>query len=156
MLAVRRPARNSVPGNVVRLRDTDYALPMRLMGIDYGGKRIGIALSDEGGTLAFPREVLKNESASAERIAALARAEGVGVVVVGLSADFKNKENPVMAGARTLAGDLSARLGVPVVFEPEFLTSAEAARIQGEGEKSDASAAALILNSYILRKKNAR
>ena len=128
---------------------------MRLMGIDFGSKRIGVALSDESGTMAFPHAVVPTATAAAD-VLALVRAEGVGTIVVGLSANFKNKENPIMVPARAFADEIARASGVPVVFEPEFLTSAEAARVQGEGELSDASAAALILNSYILRRKNTR
>lgn len=126
------------------------------MGIDFGTKRIGVALSDESGTLAFPHSVIASGPAAAAAAAVLARREGVGTVVVGLSSDFKNRENPVMIPARAFADELARTAEVPVVFEPEFLTSMEASRIQGEHEKSDASAAALILNSYILRTRNAR
>ncbi len=128
---------------------------MRFMGIDFGSKRIGVALSDESGTMAFPHAVVPAATAAAD-ILALVREEGVETVVVGLSADFQNRENPIMVSARAFAEELTRASGVAVVFEPEFLTSAEAARVQGEGELSDASAAALILNSYILRRKNTR
>ncbi len=128
---------------------------MRLMGIDFGSKRVGVALSDESGAMAFPHAVVPTATATLD-VLALARKEGVGTVVVGLSADFQNRENPIMVPARAFAEELARELGIPVVFEPEFLTSMEASRLQGEHEQSDASAAALILNSYILRTRNAR
>ncbi len=141
---------------VVRVHVSGYAHGMRLMGIDFGAKRIGVALSDESGAMAFPHSVVPNGPTAVADILTLAQNEGVGTVVVGLSANFANRENPIMVPARAFAGELARTPGVTVVFEPEFLTSMEAARIQGEHDQSDASAAALILNSYILRRKNAR
>ena len=140
------------------------------IGIDYGTKRVGIAVSDDAGKVAFPLEVVARGEALA-RVEALARARGVRGIVMGESRDFSGKENAVMAAACAFADDVARGTGVLVYFEPEFLTSMEASR-RGRGEnprnadkrsgssattndRLDASAAAVILQSFLDRQKNA-
>lgn len=132
---------------------------MRYLGIDYGTKKVGLAVSDEAGTMGFPRTVVPTTEAQA-RVLELIKSEGIGAIVMGESLDFAGRENPVAAEARAFAERLSAETGLPIAFEPEALTSAEARRTQMREPKSrkpvsreavDASAAALILTSYLSR-----
>lgn len=123
------------------------------MAIDYGSKNVGIALSDESGSIAFPKEVLQNDAMLLPHLLDLIKAERVGEVVIGHSLDNNGEENPIMKGARLLGENLKTQAEVPVSLEPEFYTSKEAERIQGATDVSDASAAAIILNSF-LQKKN--
>ncbi len=67
---------------------------MKYLGIDFGEKRIGIAFSDDEGTMAFPREVMAASPKLAEEIGKLAAKEGVCEVVLGESRNFAGKENP--------------------------------------------------------------
>jgi putative holliday junction resolvase len=126
---------------------------MRYMGIDYGSKNVGISLSDEGGSLAFPKEVLSNDAMLVPRILDMLKAERVGEVVIGHSLNNQGEENPIMKGARKLGDVIKERAILPVFLEPEFYSSQQAERIQGDHDILDASAAAIILNSY-LQKKN--
>ncbi len=126
---------------------------MRYLGIDYGSKNVGIALSDEGGSLAFPKEVLLNDAMLLPRILDLVKIERVGEVVIGHSLNNQGEENPIMKAARKLGDQLKEGAAVPVSLEPEYYTSQQAERIQGDHDILDASAAAIILNSF-LRKKN--
>ena len=123
------------------------------MGIDYGSKRIGVALSDERGQFAFPEAVLPNDKSLMVALATLAQSRDVGTVVCGLSLDRAGSKNLIAAACEAFATELTAVTQIPVEFEPEFYTSKEAAQIQGKTALLDASAAALILNSY-LEKKN--
>lgn len=133
---------------------------MRYLGIDYGSKRIGLALSDDAGTMGFPHDILENARAVTDALCALIARERVGAVVIGDSRDFSGAENPIAAAARTLGDELQKRTGVPVAYEPEALTSAQARRAPEKMPKVrtasprapvDASAAALILTSYLSR-----
>lgn len=139
---------------------------MRYLGIDYGTKRVGLALSDESGSLAFAHSVLSPKEA-ASSIKALVEAEGVEVVVLGESLDLQGAENPLMKKIKSFKVELES-VGLKVVFEPEGMTSAQAARSWG-GESAqsasrrgsvgrqknlDASAAALILQGYLDKIKN--
>lgn len=126
-------------------------LIMRLLGIDYGTKRVGVALSDESGRFAFPYQVLENTKRLAEEIEAICVKEKVTRIVLGESRDYKQQPNPIMKEILKLRDELASRIGLAVELEPEFLTSAEAERLQGKNDMLDASAAALILKSYIDR-----
>ncbi len=126
---------------------------MRLLGIDYGTKRVGLALSDESGRFAFPYQVLINtgDQKVANDIAAICQKEGVTQIVLGESRDYRGEANPVMKQITSFQKQLAEKTGLPIILEPEFLTSAEAERLQGKTAEHDASAAALILKSYIDR-----
>lgn len=126
---------------------------MRHLGIDYGSKRIGLALSDEAGSVAFPHSVIPAGPGSISAVVKLIKQEAVGRVVMGESRDFKGNANPIMKDIAWFKEKLETEAGVPVVFEAEFLTSAAASRIQGERADIDASAAALILQSYLDRNR---
>ena len=122
---------------------------MRLAGIDYGSKRVGVALSDESGRFALPFAVLPNDADLVPAIATLCRERSVGTIVVGESRTLAGQPNPIMSRALSFARELRAATNLPIEFEPEFYTSAEAERLQGKIKDLDASAAALILKSYI-------
>lgn len=124
---------------------------MRHLGIDFGTKRVGIALSDETGKMAFPHSVLKNDEQLLARVEALITAEGVGAVVIGHSRNRDGGDNAIHAAVTELVTDLTLATGVPVHLEPEQYTTQEALLWQERNDKTDASAAAIILNSYLTR-----
>ncbi len=127
---------------------------MRSMGIDYGSKRVGIALSDESGKFALPKVVLQNNQKLLDEINTLICEHDVEIVVLGESKNFKGEENEIMVAVHAFKEKIENVLGKTVVFEPEFLTSHAAQRFQGKNEMHDASAAALILQSYLDRSSN--
>ena len=127
---------------------------MRLLGIDYGAKRIGIALSDEDAGFAIPSIVLENSKNIAKEIYDLAKKNGVKEIVMGESKNYKGKANSILPKSLELRKELENR-GFKVHLEPEFMTSINAKRFQGKNDMLDASAAALILQSYLDRRKNA-
>lgn len=131
---------------------------MRYLGIDYGTSKIGLALSDEAGTMGFPRGIISNTPELLDELCALIASENVGAVVMGESRTLSGGENPVAREAHALGDALAAKSGVPVVYESEVYTTAEARRAPAKELKSrapksrapvDASAAALILTSYL-------
>ena len=126
---------------------------MKLMAIDYGTKRVGIASTDEGGGFALPRMVLKNDEELLNKILAFKKENHIEKVVVGQSQNFDNTPNPIQKEIEKFKKELE-RLGVEVVFHPEVLTTREARQIQGNTDMTDASAAALILKNYIDMVKN--
>lgn len=130
-----------------------YNGAMRFMGIDFGTKRVGVAVSDEGNTVAFPKAVLSNDGGLVSAVGAIAREAGVTSVVLGESKDFDGVYNPVMKGAFEFKRAIEGELGLSVELEPEFMTSAHASR-QGDTPMLDASAAALILQSYLDKRNN--
>lgn len=119
------------------------------IGIDYGTKRIGIALSDDSGTLAFPLEVIPAGKESTGRIKDIADEHTANAIVMGESRMRSGEENPILKDSRACADELEKTTGLKVYFEWEYDTSQEARKMQGKTEVNDASAAALILQRYL-------
>ncbi len=128
---------------------------MRYLGVDYGAKRVGVALSDERGDFSYPLVVLENSKDLITEIEKICRENHVSDVVVGESKDFSQKENDIMTEIRPFAEGLRAA-GFSVHMHPEFMTSQEAERLQGKNDMHDASAAALILKSFLESSNNYR
>lgn len=122
---------------------------MKHLGIDYGGKRVGIAVSDDDGKMAFPHSVIANGTGLLEEVGKIIKEEKIEAIVMGESKDFQGKPNKIMGEIEKFKKNLEERFGLAVHLEPEFLTSAQAERIQGKTELHDASAAAIILQSFL-------
>lgn len=127
---------------------------MKFLGVDYGTKRVGLAVSDESESLAFPLSVIPNDEHLVDMLKAIVLERSIGMVVFGESKDYRGKDNPIMPAIRDLARRLSLESEVEVSFEPEFLTSEEAKRIQGDKNQLDASAAAILLQSFLEKRNN--
>lgn len=125
---------------------------MRYLGIDFGGKRIGIAVSDDNGGIAFPLSVIQNDKNLLENISKIIKKEKIEAIILGESKNFQNESNPIMVEIEEFKKNLEEKLKIKVFYEPEFLTSQQAKKIQGENQMHDASAAAIILQSYLDRK----
>ena len=126
---------------------------MRLMGIDYGSKKVGIAFTDESGVMAFPHGVVPNTAKLLDVLVGLINEKSVGTIVIGHSLDKNGEPNKIAAAAEGLMLDLTLATGLPVHLEPEQYTTQAALRLQGRNTETDASAAALILDGFITRKK---
>ena len=134
---------------------------MKYLGIDYGTKRIGVAVSDETGSLAFPLTTIHAGDAALGEIIMIINKHEVEEIVLGESRDLEGKKNIVMKDIEQFKKDLAGLAQLPVRYEPEFFTSALAARQFAPEAKSrkdapsqdklDAAAAALILQSYLDR-----
>jgi len=121
---------------------------MQYIGIDFGGKRVGVAVSDIDGKLAFPTAVLANDDNLLKNIVDLCMKRSAEVVVMGESRNYKGQINDIMWEIQGFRSKLE-QIGFKVVYEPEFMTSVQASLITGENKMLDASAAALILQSYL-------
>jgi len=127
---------------------------MSLMAIDYGGRRIGIAVSDSG-VVATPHSVVKNEGDVIAKLATLARDVGAETIVVGLPR--RAHESAAERKFRDLAERLRQTTCKEVVLWDETLSTAEAAaqlRDRGVGRREaqrdiDMHAATVILQSYL-------
>lgn len=125
---------------------------MKILGIDYGKKNVGIALSDEAESFAFPHSVINNDEYLLKNIGKIITEERVSEIVVGKSLNYAQEENPIMVEIKKFVAELENTFTLPVHYEVEILTSVEARRIQGHSKTIDASAASLILNAYLERK----
>jgi putative holliday junction resolvase len=126
---------------------------MKYIGIDYGTKRVGIALSDDNGKIAFPKSILENNPKLLENLKKLILENSVNKIVIGESKNYKMEDNEIMTEILDLKKVLEAELDMDVDLNPEFLSSMEARNVSGKSEMIDASAAAIILQDY-LDKKN--
>jgi putative holliday junction resolvase len=135
-----------------------YAHSMsRVLGIDYGEKRVGIALSDAGRTFAFPRCVLQNSPALLDTIARMVEDENISYFVLGESDNPQGGMNTIMRRISIFGAALKVRTGLPVEFMSEAYSSAEARRALKTSIKNrkeapaviDAAAAAIILQTHL-------
>ena len=139
---------------------------MRFMGIDYGTKRIGVAVSDENGTLAFPKEIVPNDSNTYKRLGEIIKEEKISEIVVGESVDFSGALNALSARIEVFILEMQDEFKLPMHKQKEFLTSVEARNSTNQKKdfnlsqshskvkqiksgRIDASAAALILQRYL-------
>lgn len=128
----------------------------RVLGVDYGTKRVGLALSDEIGLTAQPLDVTPRRQL-ADRLRRLDREYDIGTVVVGLPTGLSGDEGTSASAARDLGAEISEILGTEVVFVDERFTSriAESALVEsGMGRRQrketvDKVAAAIILQAYL-------
>lgn len=132
------------------------ALPRgRLLALDLGQARTGVAVCDELGVAAFPLTVLPRRRTRAEdfaQIAALAARERAVGVLVGLPLDSAGQAGDQARWARRYGGRLAGALPIPVAFWDESCTTADAARLvreSGGRTPVDAAAAAVMLNDYL-------
>lgn len=123
---------------------------MKYLGVDFGTKKVGLAVSDAEGRMAFPLRVIPNGKSLAKELAALCSMESVGLIVLGESLDFTGRPNPLMRKIAALASELKEH-DVSVAFMSEVYSSQEAKRVTGTGKTNDASAAAIVLQSYLDR-----
>jgi len=130
-----------------------YATSMRKMGIDFGSKKVGVALSDESGVMAFPHSVIPNDAKLLATILKIIEKERVQELVIGFSVDKAGKANPIHQAVESFMMDLTLQLPIPIHLEPEQYSTQQAIRIQGKNAQTDAAAAAIILDSFITRKK---
>ncbi len=137
---------------------------MRILGIDFGTKRLGLAISDPEGRMAFPRPAIERGAGATrdslfEALVALIEAEGVGEVAVGLPLTMDGGESLTTRQARNFAESLARRVSVPVRLVDERLSSAAAEEQLKEAglcsrkrkEKLASQAAVQILEAWIAR-----
>ena len=128
---------------------------MKYLGIDYGKKNVGLAVSDQSESFTLPLKVISDFifiKDLALEVIEICKQENIDEIVVGESKDFSQKDNEIMKEIKLFVNELKKRLNMPVHLHPEFLTSQEAKRLQGKNNMHDASAAALILKSYLDRR----
>lgn len=124
---------------------------MKYVGIDYGTKRVGFAVSDVAGRLAFPKMTLANDKMLIPDAVTFIKKEQAETLVIGESKNNEGMDNPVMRDARWFAKELERETGLPVIFEPEFYSSVEARKLLDAPGAVDAEAAAIILGSFLAR-----
>lgn len=134
----------------------------RILALDYGRRRLGLAISDELGLTAQPLPVLqrKNRREDTSRLREIANANSVARIIVGLPLHLSGRHGEMAEEASRFAGRLAKELGLPVEQLDERLTSWEAEQLAQESPRAakadlDSIAAAILLREY-LEAKSAR
>jgi putative Holliday junction resolvase len=123
---------------------------MKILGIDYGTKNIGIAVSDDEARVAFPKQVMVNDANFVEKLRQLIKSEEIKKVVIGDSKNYKMEDNEIMTEVYDLKQIIEQTMEIDVELHSEVLTSMQAEKMMGEkNDMIDASAAAIILQSYL-------
>lgn len=132
---------------------------MRILGVDYGDSRVGLAVSDEMRVLASPLPPLQTGSMrkTIDEVAKIARETGAAVIVVGLPLNMNGTEGPQAGKVRAFGSKLGEVSGAEIVYKDERLTTVQAHRAfdQAGVSKSrrsrlvDSVSAQIILQSYL-------
>jgi putative Holliday junction resolvase len=127
---------------------------MRVLGIDYGSKKVGVALGDTETRMASPWAIVENSGHGdvVKQIKLICEREGAERVILGVPTPLRDAalENAQVRAVRLFATDLRS-LGIPVDEWEERLTSAEARHYAQPGQQDDAIAASIMLQSYLER-----
>ncbi len=125
-----------------------------ILGIDYGTKRIGLAISDPEGRVAVPRAVMANKGSIAQavgEIAATVQQEGIVAIVVGLPKSQRGKTTDMTTAATDFAAQLRQAVTIPVIMADERMTSSSVLAAPGGTGSApiDARAATVLLQDYL-------
>lgn len=128
----------------------------KLLGIDYGEKRIGIAISDEQQNYIFPGETIENSSSTFKEIKDIVEKENIEQIIVGFPVNMRGQESAQSEKTKKFAQAIQDRTKISVKLEDERLTSQLAKRllktVPGKKKQKgniDRQSAVLILESYM-------
>lgn len=122
---------------------------MKLLGIDYGTKRIGFARGDTDQKIAFPRDVVEDRKKALDYVDRMIDYEGVSCVIVGIPVRHGGEEGKLAKEIRLFAKEIAEKFGVETCFQNEILSTKTIQHGTVSKEKTDAASAALILQSYL-------
>ena len=129
---------------------------MRYLGVDYGSKKIGLAISDEESQFAFPFSIItnKNKDESIKNILEILKEKDIQNIVVGESKNLKGEDNIILSEAKDFVKKLASEFSkiknvdLEINFEKEWLSTLEARRYNDRRDADD-SAAAIILQRFL-------
>ena len=124
---------------------------MRILGIDFGTKRIGFAVGDTEQRIAFPRRVVETADTALRYIEEEIKEGKVEEVVIGIPIRHSGEEGELGKVVREFADEIKKRFGVPVHLENEILSTKAIQPGTVKRELTDAASAALILQGYLNR-----
>jgi putative holliday junction resolvase len=124
---------------------------MRLLGIDFGTKRIGLAVGDTEQKIAFPREVVANDEKTTGRIQELIASEKIEKIVLGISKNLSGEESDSTRAILAFKDELEKNISLEIILENEVMSTKAVYQGSTKREMIDAAAAALILQGYLDR-----
>ena len=123
---------------------------MKILGIDYGSKWIGLAISDDNRRLAFAYETLENDKKLSFILNEIVKKEEIYKIVIGLPLNKQMKPTPQTTETENWAEKLARQINVPLEFYNEIFTTKEAEKSGAKNQH--AVAAAILLQSYLDKK----
>ncbi len=136
---------------------------MKYLGIDYGSKKVGLALSDEDGMMAFPFKTILNNNEFIDALHNICGEEDIQEIIIGESKNSLGEPNKIMEKINDFKDQLALEIGLPIHFEKEFMTSLHSDTLKTKDifsarqnkkeikNKNDSQAAALILQRFLDR-----
>ena len=124
---------------------------MRILGIDYGTRRIGLAIGDVEHGIAFPREVIQNDEHVLERIQSILEKERVEEIVIGRPEKLTGKQSDLLPEITEFIQRLGQASGLIFHLENEVFSTKAVYQGSTKRERIDAASAALILQGYLDR-----
>ncbi len=128
-------------------------MDMKYLGVDYGTKKTGIAISDEEGSFAFPKDIVATENLF-EYLDVIFKQEDIEAIVIGQSLATNGEENELAQKVQNIGKKIEEKTGKNIFFIREDFSSVEAHRYQTKKGNRDDSAAAIILQRFLDKKKN--
>ncbi|HXG41377.1 MAG TPA: Holliday junction resolvase RuvX [Dehalococcoidia bacterium] len=125
---------------------------MRIVAVDIGERRIGVAVADDRALVAVPVGTVQAGADIVETVARIVQEQRADMLLVGLPLSLTGALGPQAQRVMSLVEELSGRLGIPVETWDERLSTLEAERRLGPGhpkERRDALAAAIVLQAYL-------
>jgi len=131
---------------------------LRILGLDVGEKRIGVAISDPTNTIAQPFVVVERDGGEFSHISSIVKENDVGEIVVGYPKNMDGSAGPMAKKIEEFVGKISELVDVPIVFIDERLSTVEAERVMITADVSrkkrkksiDKVAAAIILEGRLM------
>jgi len=122
----------------------------KMLSVDYGESWIGLAISDSENKIALPYKIITNDN-FVKQLKDICEQEDIGKIVVGLPLALSGEETEQTKEVKNVVETLKREFTIPIEVEDERMTSKLASAVV-KGKKEDASAAAIILQSYLDRR----
>lgn len=125
---------------------------MKILGIDYGSKRVGLAISDESHTLARELDIL-SPKVFWEKIDEIVEKHGIGQIVIGLPLNMSGTATDSTRRVQEFCDKLNEKFSLPIEYMDERLSSVMAGNLPGGKKNVDSLAAQIILQNYLDKQK---
>jgi putative Holliday junction resolvase len=125
---------------------------MKYLGIDFGTKQIGLAISVPGETMAFPLPAIVNDQYIFKKIKNIGEERGIAGIVIGLPVSATETNNVFLENVQHFARVLKEHVSWPIFFEKENYSSRHAALVANQKESLDSASAVIILDRFLAKK----
>ncbi len=121
---------------------------MKILAVDYGEKRIGLAVGDSDSKIAFSRGIINNSAQIYKELESFCKKESIAKIVIGLPLSLSGQDSAQTKQTREFASQFGQKINIPVELIDERLTSVQAGKMFKDRERIDDAVAALLLEQY--------